>query len=440
MAREIRLAIHGGKPVREKPLPEYRTIGEEEKEAVERVLDSNVLSKFVGAWHDHFYGGPEVRALEKEWAEYFGVKHAIAVNSCTSGLYCAVGATGVETGEEIIVTPYTMSATATAPLIFNAVPVFADIEEDCFCLDPKSLEERITSRTRAIMVVDLFGLPYDAEAINAIAEKHGLYVIEDCAQAPGAMYKGWFAGTLADLGVYSLNYHKHIHCGEGGIVVTNNYELAERICLIRNHAEAVVEAKGISNLVNMIGFNFRMTEIEAAIARCQLKKLPGLVEKRLENVRYLEEKLADIPAIVPPKVREGCTHSYYVHACKFKEDFAGVSRNAFIDAVKAELPPFELRGDEGVKISYGYVKPLYLQPIFQKKIAYGSKGCPFVAPWYEGEVDYAKGTCPVTERMYEKELFIHEMMLPSMADRDLDDVVDAFEKVWENRELLKGEQ
>ena len=154
----------------------------------------------------------------------------------------------------------------------------------------------------------------------------------------------------------------------------------------------------------------------------------------------MEEKLADIPAVVPPRVREGCTHAYYVHACKFKEDFAQMSRNAFIDAVKTELPPFELRGGEGVKISYGYVKPLYLQPVFQKKIAYGSKGCPFVAPWYEGEVDYAKGTCPVTERMHEKELFIHEMMLPSMTERDLDDVVDAFEKVWEHRELLKGGQ
>ncbi len=433
----MKLAIYGGKPVREKPFPAHNTIGEEEKEAVARVLDSGVLSKFLGCWHEDFYGGPEVRALEKEWAEYFKVKHAIAVNSCTSGLYCAVGATGVEPGEEIIVTPYTMSATATAPLIFNAVPVFADIEEDCFCLDPKSLAEQITPRARAILVVDLFGLPYDAKAINAIAEEHGLYVIEDTAQAPGATYQGKFAGTLGHIGVYSLNYHKHIHCGEGGVVVTNDDELAEKVRLLRNHAEAVIEGKGVTDLTNMIGFNFRMTEMEAAVARCQLKKLSGLLERRLENVRYLEEKLAQIPAIVPPKVRDGCTHSYYVHACKFKEVAAGVSRDLFVEAVKAELPPFELRESEVVKLGCGYVKPLYLQPLFQNKIAYGSKGFPFTAPWYEGSVDYSKGICPVTERMHEKELVTHEFIVPSMTEKDLDEVVKAFEKVWENRNLFK---
>ena len=433
----MKLAIHGGKPVREKPFPAATTIGIEEKEAVGRVLDTGVLSKFLGSWHEDFYGGEEVRTLESEWGAYFDAKHAIAVNSCTSGLICAVGATGVEPGEEIIVPPFTMSATATAPIIFNAVPVFADIEEDCFCLDPRSVEERITIRTRAIIVVDLFGQTYDAEAINAVAEKHGLYVIEDTAQAPGAAYKNKFAGTLGHIGVYSLNYHKHIHCGEGGVVVTDDDELAERVRLIRNHAEAVVETKGVSNLTNMIGFNFRMTEIEAAVARCQLKKLPKLFEKRLDNVHYLEERLAQIPAVKPPNVREYCRHAYYVHACKFDEELAEVTRDRFIEAVRAELAPFSMRESEGVKISCGYVQPLYLLPLFQKKIAYGSKGCPFTAPWYDGIVDYSKGICPVVERMYEKELFIHEMMVPSMTREDIDDVLNAFEKVWENRDTLQ---
>ena len=157
-------------------------------------------------------------------------------------MYCAVAATGVEPEEEIIVSPYTMSAAATAPLIFNAIPVFADIEEDYFCLDPKAVETRITSKTRAIIVVDLFGLPY-AEEINLIAKKHGLLVIEDTAQAPGATLNGKAAGTLGDMGVYSLNYHKHIHSGEGGVIFTDNEELAEKCRLVRNHAEAVVEAK-----------------------------------------------------------------------------------------------------------------------------------------------------------------------------------------------------
>ncbi|RPI79164.1 MAG: DegT/DnrJ/EryC1/StrS family aminotransferase [Desulfobacteraceae bacterium] len=433
----MKLAINGGKPVREKPFPAHITIGSEEKKEVMKVLDSGILSRYLGSWHEYFYGGPQVRALEEEWAEFFRVKHAVAVNSCTSGLICAVGATGVEPGEEIIVPPYTMSATATAPIIFNAVPVFADIDEDYFCINLDSIEKHITSRTRAIIVVNLFGQSYDAERINALAAKHGLYVIEDAAQAPAATNGGRFVGTLGSIGVYSLNFHKHIHCGEGGIIVTNDDHLADRVRLIRNHAEAVVEAKGSAAEVNMIGFNFRMQEIEAAIARCQLKKLPGFLEKRLAHVSYLEKALSDIPAIIAPKVREGCKHVYYVHACKFREEIAGVSRNQFVKAVAAELPPFELRESEGAKISSGYVKPLYLQPLFQNKRAYGTQGCPFTRPWYEGQVDYSKGICPVTERMHEKELFMHEFMVPSLRKADLDDVAAAFHKVWENRNELK---
>ena len=158
-----------------------------------------------------------------------------------------------------------MSASATAILVWNAIPVFADIEEDTFNLDPASIERNITPYTKAIMVTDIFGHAADLDAIMDIARRHGLKVIEDAAQAPGAMYKGRHVGTVADIGVYSLNYHKHIHTGEGGVCVTNDATLAERLQLIRNHAESVVAGKGVTDLCNMIGFNFRMTEIEAAI-------------------------------------------------------------------------------------------------------------------------------------------------------------------------------
>lgn len=432
----MKLAINGGLPVRTKPFPAHRYIGEEEKEAVNRVLDSGILSRFLGCWHDDFYGGPEVQVLEKEWAQYFNVKHAIAVNSCTSGLYCAVGATGIEPGEEVIVSPFTMSASAVAPLIYNAIPVFADVEPDYFCLDPNEVEKKITPRTRAIIVVDIFGLPYDAEAINTIAKKHGLLVIEDTAQAPGALYKGKYAGTLGDMGVYSLNYHKHIHCGEGGIVVTDDDALADRVRLIRNHAEAVVEQKGVTDIRNMIGFNYRMTEIEASITRCQLKKLDSLIRIRQENCAYLSEKLAEIPALEPARVRRDCTHVYYAYPVKYREDVAAVPREIFIEAVVAELSPTELREGEGVLIGCGYVKPLYLQPLYQKKIAYGSKGCPFGPPWYNHDTNYGRGLCPVTELLHEKELFTHELMRPGMTREDLDDVVKAFCKVWEYRNTL----
>ncbi len=429
----MKLAINGGPKVRENLFPAFRVIGAEEKNAVNQVLNNFVLSRFLGCWHKDFYGGPEVQALEKEWAEYFCVKHAISVNSATSGLYCAVGATGVEPGEEIIVSPYTMSASATAALVYNAIPVFADIENDYFCLDPKSIEERITSKTRAIIVVDIFGQAYNAEVINEIARKHNLLVIEDCAQAPGAKYKDKFAGTLGDIGVFSLNYHKHIHCGEGGIVVTDNDELAERVRLIRNHAEAVVENKKVSNLTNMIGFNYRMTEIEAAIARCQLKKLSSLIIERQTNIAYLEKRLSKIPALEMPKVRNSCTHSYYVHPIKFNKQISEIPREKFIEAVKAELPSTELREGEGPLLGYGYVKPIYLMPMYQKQIAYGAKGYPFNL----GNYNYSKGLCPTTELIHEQMLVTHELMRPGMTNKDLNDVAEAFNKVWENINELK---
>jgi dTDP-4-amino-4,6-dideoxygalactose transaminase len=431
----MKLAVNGGTPVRTALFPAYNNIGNEEKKAVCEVLDSGVLSRFLGCWHDDFYGGPQIQELEKEWAEYFGAKHAISVNSCTSGLYCAVGATGTEPGDEIIVSPYTMSASATAALVYNAIPVFADIEEGCFCLDPDSVRSRITSKTRAIIVVDIFGQPYDAGEINKIAKEHGLIVIEDTAQAPGALYKGKFAGTLGDIGVYSLNYHKHIHSGEGGIIVTDNDELADRMRLIRNHAEAVVADKGTKNLVNMIGFNYRMTEMEAAVARCQLRKLDGLLKQRQKNCAYLTEKISDIPAIKTPEIRDGAVHAFYVYPSRFIEEKAGVSREIFIDAVKAELAPCELRESEGVLIGSGYVKPIYLEPMYQNLMAYGSKGYPFTMA--ENKPDYSRGICPVTERMHFKELFAHDLMRPPMNEKDLDDVAEAFHKVWENRKELK---
>jgi dTDP-4-amino-4,6-dideoxygalactose transaminase len=161
------------------------------------------------------------------------------------------------------------------------------------------------------------------------------------------------------------------------------------------------------------------------------------LHKRQENSRYLSDRLACIPAITPPWVRPNSTHAYYVHACRFHEDIAGVSRNAFVDAVKAELPPFARREAEGVKLSYGYVKPLYLQPLFQQRIAYGSRGYPFSSPEFTGSADYRKGSCPTTERLHEQELFIHEFMVPSMTEEDLQDVVTAFEKVWEQRAQLQ---
>ena len=429
------LAINGGKKVRTKPFEAYNTIGKEEEEAALRVLRSGKLSTFLGTWHDDFYGGIEVRALEEEWAEYFGAKHAISVNSATSGLFCAVGASGINPGDEIIVSAYNMSASAVAAIVYGAIPVFADIEEDYYTLDVTSIKKLITSKTKAIIVVDIFGQVYDVEAINTLAKEHNLIVIEDAAQAPDASLNGKKAGTFGDMGIFSLNYHKHIHTGEGGIIVTDSDELADKLHLIRNHAEAVLDARGVKSskkLINMVGFNYRLSELHAAIAREQLKKLPNLIEKRIENANYLNQKLSNIGFLKTTAIRENSTHAFYVQAMQFDENIARIDRAKFVTALKAELPHTKLREESDVLIGAGYVKPLYLQPMYQKRIAFGSEGYPFNLTLRT----YQKGLCPVTELMHEKKLITHELMRPPATSQDLDDVANAFYKVADNlREL-----
>ncbi|MEL0106297.1 MAG: DegT/DnrJ/EryC1/StrS family aminotransferase [Rhodospirillales bacterium] len=433
-----KLALFDGSPVRTKPFPAYKPIGEEEVAAAKAVVESGVLSAYLGAWHDDFYGGPQVRAFEADWAKAYQAKHAISVNSCTSGLYASVGAAGVGPGDEVIVSPYTMSASATAAIVFNGVPVFADIDPQTYCLDPKSIQARITERTKAIIVVHIFGQSADMDPIMELADQHDLTVIEDCAQAPCATYKGRPVGTLGHLGVFSLNYHKHIHSGEGGMITTNDDGLADRCQLIRNHGEAVVEAKGTKNLVNMIGFNFRLGEIEAAIGQAQLKKAPDLVSQRQNNVAYLENKLSGLPGLGMPKAQEKSAHAYYVHALDYDPSVTGVVRETIVAALRAELPVSEMREREGTLVSGGYVKPLYLQPMYRELVGYGTVSCPFTCPHYGGTVDYSEGICPEAEAAHNTTLISHELMRPPMTETDLDDVANAFHKVFENLDDLKN--
>ena len=214
MKEDNKLALLGGKKTINKPFVRYNPIAIEEKSAAIKVIESGVLSKFLGTWGPDFFGGPKVQEVERLCESFFGVRHAVVVNSWTSGLIAAVGAIGIEPGDEVIVTTWTMCASATAILHWNAIPVFADIDPNTYCLDPKSIELNITPQTKAIMVVDIFGHSADMKSILNIAKKHNLKVISDTAQAPGAMYYGEYAGTLADIGGYSLNYHKHIHTGD----------------------------------------------------------------------------------------------------------------------------------------------------------------------------------------------------------------------------------
>lgn len=421
-----KLAIKGGEPVISRAFAPYRCYGDEEVAAATDVVRSGTLSGFYGSWIPSFFGGPKVKAFEAAWAQHFEVPHAVSVNSATSGLMAAVGAIGVEPGDEVIVTPLTMSATAMAIMVWNAIPVFSDVQNTTFTLDPKAIGKKITPRTRAIVVTDIFGHAAEMDEIMAIAAKHGLKVIEDAAQAPGARYRGRYAGAVADIGVYSLNYHKHIHTGEGGMCVTRDPALAERMQMIRNHAENVVAPKNEENLVNMIGFNFRLGEIEAAMGIEQLKKLPRLVEGRQRAAERLTAGLHEMRGLTPPVVAEGCTHVYYVYPILIDPQTAGHSKKTIVAALEAEGVP-------GLAAAFSN---LHLLPMYQRRIAYGSRGYPWTTGEYKSSVSYEKGICPVAEELRDKTLFGLQTCMFEFSDAEVDWVVAAFRKVWDHLDEL----
>lgn len=416
------LAISGGPKKINKSFKSYNPIGTQEIEVVKEVMESGVLSKFLGCWDPDFYGGPKVKSFERKCEEYFGVKHAITVNSWTSGLVAAVGAIGIEPGDEVIVTPWTMCASATAILHWNAIPVFADIDSETFNIDPESVEKNITPHTRAIMAVDIFGHSCDIDVLMDIAKRHNLKVITDTAQAPGALYKGKLVGTSSHVGGFSLNYHKHIHTGEGGILVTNDDDIAERLQLIRNHAEAVVGDKGVTNLINMVGHNFRLGEIESAIGLEQLKKLNHLIENRQHLAERLSAGLKGLYGLQTPIVKPDCTHAYYIYPLVIDIEKISIPRNRLHSALEAEGVP---------GLISGYVN-VHLLPIYQKKIAYGSKGFPWTSDICKSEVDYSKGICPIAEQLHEESFLGMEICRLELSNDDIDLIIQAFEKVWNN--------
>jgi len=427
------LAINGGTPVRTKPWLDNFTTNEDEKAAVLRVLDSGYLSLFEGShtpdFPFSFRGGPEVQALESEWCALYGCNYAVSVNSATSGLYAAIGALGLGYGDEVIVSPYTMSACAIAPLIYGAIPVFADVDPESGCLDPKSVADRITPRTKGILVVHQFGFPADMDSIMELARLHDLKIIEDCAQAHGAKYKGRYVGTIGHIGVFSLNVNKTIQSGEGGVCVTNDPDLAYRLQLIRNHGEAVVGPAGYENIVNIAGFNYRMTELTAAVAREQLKKLPEQNAKRLELVAQLKEYLRDFDFFQPLKGPSSCQNcnckeeskcksTYYVFPIRYSSELTGIERATFTAAMNAE----------GMLFYQGYTKPLYLQPVYQKRTLF-KHGYPFSAPANKESIqNYEKGICPVAEQLHFSEMVINEHIRSPHESDDIEDLFKAIRK------------
>lgn len=420
-------AILGGTPLRARAFAKRRTMGDAERKAVLEVLDSDVLSAFIGGAGKFFLGGEKVRAFEQAWAEKYGFAHAISVNSWTSGLVTAVGAIGIEPGDEVICPPYTMSASATCALFYGGIPVFADIDPETFCLDPRAVEACVTARTRAIVVVHLFGRPAAMDELLAIARRNSLRVIEDAAQAPGVFYKGRPVGAIGDLGGFSLNFHKHIHTGEGGMIVTNDEALARRCQLIRNHGENASAGLEGAALSNVIGGNYRLSELHAAIGIAQLERLEACLATRVQLAAHLASRLAELPGLaVSARPEAGSTHAHYVYPIKYNAAATGLSRHAFVRAVLAELPVPD--GFESTPLTEGYVQPLYLNTIYQRRIAIGTKGFPFNCnPGVTYE--YPRGLCPVAERMYEKELILTPLVREPLTTDDMDDLAEAMAKV-----------
>lgn len=423
-----KLALLGGTPVIRNPLEDFRSIGEDEVVAASEVIRGGVLSAYIGAPGPDFMGGPKVQQFEAEAARYFGVRHAIAVNSWTSGLIAAVGAIGVEPGDEIITTPWTMAATATAILHWNAIPIFADIDPQTFNISPESVERLITRRTKAILAADIFGQTADMPRLRSIADRHGLELLCDTAQSPGAKTAGAYTGTLADIGGFSLNYHKHIHCGEGGILVTNDDRLARRLCLIRNHAEAVIRSDDPEDLSNMLGYNFRMGEIEAAIASVQLRKLEGRVQSRQRIAAELNEGLSRLEGLTTPKVAEGATHVYYVYGMTIDVARLGVSRARLVEALQAEGVPALVPGYQN----------LHMLPLFRHRIAYGAKGFPWNSPYCNSDVKYGPGLCPTAEKLHNETFLGISVCMKELPSADVALVIEAFHKVWAQLHLLKA--
>ena len=416
-----KLAIYGGDPIINTNFPRYNTIGKDEIDAANRVLNSGKLSGFVGAKGKGFDGGEEIINLEKEAAEFFRIKHCIAVNSWTSGLVSIIGALDIEPGDEIIVTPWTMVATATSILQWNAIPVFVDIDESTFNIDPQKIEAKITARTKAILYADIFGQSADIESIMKISKKHNLKVISDTAQSPGALYKGKYAGTLSHIGGFSLNYHKHIHCGEGGLVVTNDDYLAKKVKLIRNHGEAVIQSNDPKELANVLGQNFRLGEIEAAIARQQLKKLNGFVKSRQIAADRLRKGLENLKGLKMPKILKDCTHVYYVFGLIITNKDMFKKREFIIEALKAE----------GVPALYGGYSNIHLNPLFKNRIAYGTKGFPWKGiESKESDVFYKTNSCPIAEKLHNNTFIGIGLCHHFYTNDEVDLIISAFQKVW----------
>lgn len=299
--------------------------------------------------------GKKVAELEKKFNRLCNTKHAIATNNGTSALHTALHSIGLNLGDEVITTPFTFVATVNSIIMTGAKPVFVDIDEKTYNLDPKKIEKVITNKTKAILVVNLYGQPANYDEINLIAKKNNLVVVEDAAQSINAEYKNIKSGGLADIACFSLYATKNIMCGEGGMITTNNKKYFEKAHLFRQHGQDENKKYEYFGL----GYNYRMMDLQAAIAIEQLKRLKFVTNKRQKNALFYNKNLATIPGIILPYVSPGISHVYHQYTIRLTQDFAS-NREQFINYLKKE----------SICVGIYYPTPLHLVPHIAK---YGYK-------------------------------------------------------------------
>lgn len=424
-----KLAICGGEPlIKEqlgKPWPIY---GEEEKQALLEVLESGKW--WFGGWGWDYtqegYWQSKVAQFEKAFADFQGAKYGIAVCNGTVAIEAALKAVGVEAGEEVILPPATFIASATAILQVNAIPIFVDIDPRNYTIDPKAVESAITPRTKAILPVDVGGMPCDMDALNEIAEKHGIYVISDCAHSHGSQWRGKGTGAVSHMGTFSFQMGKTLTCGEGGMILTNDEELYEKA--FAYHHIGRLPGRGFYEHY-IPGTNLRMTEWQAAVGLAQLKRFPEQIEIRERNSNYLIELFKEIDGVEPiyrdPRVTRWCF--YYWHFKFIPDEWDGISRDKFLEALSAE----------GVPCWRGHIEPLYKMPLFQQA-NFGKTGCPIKCPLYDKEIDYSKLYLPVVEKAAANEAcaFPHQIFLGPPSD--MEKIADAILKIRRNLDELKA--
>ena len=382
------LAINGGPKVRERPYPPWPVLGDEDVGAVTDVLRSGKLTQLTGH---------HVAAFEEAFASWQGVNHCVATSSGTTAIHAVLVALGVGPGDEVIVPAHTFIASATPVLHQRARPVFADVDARTFCISPDSVADRITDRTKAIIAVHLNGHPADLDALITLAKPQGIAVIEDAAQAHGALYKGRKVGTIGRAGCFSFWEDKIVTTGgEGGCAITNDDDLAERMRRIRHHGERAVERER-SYYHAELGYNYRMSSLQAATGLVQLGRLEEYLEARRRNATYLTDRLTESVAVETPFAADECVHSYYKYICRLGPQ-AGTAIERFVDALRAE----------GIPVSRRYPTPLPQQPVFR-------------------DAGYGKQPCPVAERL-SGELFTL-LVHPTVTLDDLGDVATAIRKV-----------